>query len=123
MQAESPESPSPPPAEERFPAYPASWYLFCPVRQLRRGPVSKRILGRQLVAFRTGRGQLAVLDAHCAHLGADLGFGTVQGETLQCPFHHWRYGSDGLCVAGPDPADACPAPRLRSYPVEERHGF
>ncbi len=111
------------PAEERFPTHPASWYLFCELERLRHGPVSLRILGRQLVAFRTGSGRIAVLDARCSHLGADLGFGTVQGETLQCPFHQWRYGSDGLCVAGPDPADACSMPRLRSYPAEERHGY
>src|SRR5436305_11543529 len=123
MQAEASESPGRLPAAEQFPAYPASWYLFCRSRELRRGPISKRILGRQLMAFRTESGKIAVLDAHCAHLGADLGFGTVEQETIQCPFHHWRYGGDGLCVAGPDPADACPAPRLRSYPVEERHGY
>jgi len=123
VRAESAEHPDGPPAEERFPTHPASWYLFCESERLGRGPVSKRVLGRQLVAFRTESGKAAVLDARCAHLGADLGFGTVQGETLQCPFHHWRYGSDGRCVAGPDPADACPMPRLRSYPVEERHGY
>jgi nitrite reductase/ring-hydroxylating ferredoxin subunit len=122
MQAKGSESPGSLPAEEQFPAHPASWYLFCESEQLRRGPVSKRILGRQLVAFRTALGKVAVLDAHCAHLGADLGFGTVHGETLQCPFHHWRYGCDGLCVAGPDPDDG-PPPRLRSYPAEERHGY
>ena len=72
MQADSSESPGWLPAEERFPAYPASWYLFCPSEQLRRGPISKRILGRQLLAFRTESGRIAVLDAHCAHLGADL---------------------------------------------------
>lgn len=109
-------------AADSFPAYPASWYLFGPTKELLGGPVSKRILGRQLVAFRTERGTLAVMDAHCAHLGADLGYGTVKGETIQCPFHHWRYGSDGVCVSGPDPSDRCPSPRLQTYPVEERHG-
>lgn len=117
MLAESFRNPDRPPAAECFPAYPASWYLFCPSKQLRRGPVSKRILGRQLVAFRTERGNVAVMDAHCAHLGADLGHGTVEGETIQCPFHHWRYGCDGVCVAGSD------SYRLQTYPVEERHGY
>jgi nitrite reductase/ring-hydroxylating ferredoxin subunit len=75
-----------------------------------------------LVAFRTDGGTVALMDAHCAHLGADLGHGHVSGETLQCPFHHWRYGCDGVCVSGPDPADMSPPPRLPTYPVEERHG-
>jgi phenylpropionate dioxygenase-like ring-hydroxylating dioxygenase large terminal subunit len=109
------------PAADAFPAAPASWYLFGATEMLRRGPVSKRMLGRQLVAFRTASGMVAVMDAHCAHLGADLGHGTVQGETIQCPFHHWCFGADGRCVAGPDPAD--PSPRLRTYPAVERHGY
>lgn len=114
--------PGRPPAEELFPAWPASWYLFCPEKDLRRGPVSKRILGRRLVAFRTERGKVVVMDAHCAHLGADLGYGSVEGETIQCPFHHWRFGSDGFCVAGPDPAEMRRMPCLPTYPAVERHG-
>jgi hypothetical protein len=79
----------PAPAASAFPASPAAWYLFCPADDLRRGPVSKRLLSRHLVAFRTASGEFAVLEARCAHLGADLGCGEVVGETIQCPFHHW----------------------------------
>src|SRR5439155_18370363 len=71
-----------PPAEARFPAYPATWYLFGHRDELRRGPVSKDLLGRRLVAFRTGAGRAAVLDARCAHLGADLGRGRVVGDGI-----------------------------------------
>jgi aminopyrrolnitrin oxygenase len=123
LHAESPKKARPLPAAEHFPAYPAAWYLFGPTKQLRRGPVSKHALGRRLVAFRAAGGNVAVMEAHCAHLGADLGYGTVQGETIQCPFHHWRYGCDGVCVAGPNPADPGPSPRLQTYPAEERHGY
>jgi nitrite reductase/ring-hydroxylating ferredoxin subunit len=111
-----------PPAADEFPPYPASWYLFCESRRLREKPFSQRILGRQLVAYRRASGQVAVMDAHCAHLGADLGCGTVVGESIQCPFHHWRYRADGVCTSIPH-AEQIPAfARLRSYPVVERHG-
>ncbi len=114
--------PKAPPADA-FSAYPPSWYLFCESRQLLQGPLSKRILGRQLVAFRTASGRVALMDAHCTHLGADLGLGSVVGETIQCPFHNWRYGTDGVCTSIPNsshiPSFAC----LRTYPVEERHGY
>lgn len=122
MQGKSSTSLGPAPPADAFPAWPASWYLFCDSRQLREGPLSRRILGRQLVAFRTESGRVAVMDAHCAHLGADLGCGTVIGETIQCPFHHWRYGSDGVCTAIPDLAHIPPFARLQTYPAEERHG-
>src|SRR5690348_8332309 len=111
-----------PPPAEAFPAHPASWYRFGDSRELRRGPVSRRLLGRLLVAFRTASGRLAVMDGQCAHLGADLGFGDVVGETIQCPFHHWRYGCDGVRASIPDQAGTPPLARLRTYPTVERHG-
>jgi nitrite reductase/ring-hydroxylating ferredoxin subunit len=112
-----------PPSADAFPAYPASWYLFCESSQLKNKPFSQRILGRQLVAYRKGSGQVAVMDAQCAHLGADLGCGTVVGETIQCPFHHWRYAADGVCTSIPHAAQIPAFARLRTYPAEERHGY
>jgi phenylpropionate dioxygenase-like ring-hydroxylating dioxygenase large terminal subunit len=106
-----------------FPAHPASWYLFCHERELSRGPVSKPILGKRLVAFRTASGKVAVLDAHCSHLGADLGCGTVTGETVQCPFHHWQYAIDGQCTHIPALGRIPPFARQRSYPAVLRHGY
>jgi nitrite reductase/ring-hydroxylating ferredoxin subunit len=111
-----------PPAAEQFPEYPASWYLFCHASELTK-PVSKRMLGRQLVAFRTKSGNVSVLDAHCSHMGADLGCGKVVGESIQCPFHNWKYGADGVCNHIPN-ANQIPAfARQASYPAVERHGY
>jgi phenylpropionate dioxygenase-like ring-hydroxylating dioxygenase large terminal subunit len=111
------------PRPESFPQYPASWYLFCHSRDLARGPLTRRLLGRDLVAFRTASGRLAILDAHCSHLGADLGRGRVTGEAIQCPFHNWSYGTDGRCVAIPCASEIPSAARQRAYPVQERHGY
>lgn len=123
MQAESSSKSILPPAANEFPAYPASWYLFCESAQLAHKPFSRRILGRPLVAFRKASGQVSVMDAHCAHLGADLGCGTIVGETIQCPFHHWRYGADGVCTSIPHMAKIPAFARLQTYPVTERHGL
>jgi nitrite reductase/ring-hydroxylating ferredoxin subunit len=81
------------------------------------------VLGRQLVAFRAASGRVVVMDGHCAHLGADLGCGSVVGDTIECPFHHWRYGADGICTSVPNGAAVPPFARLRTYPAQERHGF
>src|SRR6185503_13217334 len=106
-----------------FPDYPASWYLFGHARELRRRPFSKRILGRQLVAFRTASGRISVLDAHCSHMGADLGCGQVVGESIQCPFHNWKYGADGRCTHIPGLKAPPTFAKQRNYPVVERHGY
>src|SRR5947209_2234386 len=112
----------PPPPADSFPTYPASWYLFCRSRDLRGKPLSRNLPGRRLVAFRTGSGRLAVLDARCAHLGADLGRGRVVGEVIRCPFHQWEYGVDGCCARIPAQADIPAFARQAAFPVSERHG-
>jgi nitrite reductase/ring-hydroxylating ferredoxin subunit len=112
------------PPANRFPANPASWYLFGPARDLRRGPVAKTMLGRSIVAFRTASGQLVVMDGRCAHLGADLGGGTVVGECVRCPFHNWEYDVDGCCTRIPGLSGAIPRfAQLTTYPAEERCGY
>lgn len=111
------------PAIGRFPEWPASWYLFGASGELARGPVSKTMLGRQLVAFRGESGALAVMDARCSHMGADLGCGRIEGDVLVCPYHNWSYGPDGVCTRVPG-VDAPPRfARQRTFPAVERHGY
>ena len=111
------------PGRADFVEYPASWYLFGPSRELRIGPVSRSILGRDLVAYRTEDGRVVVLDARCSHLGADLGKGRVVGNCIQCPFHSWRYGPDGRCRRIPQTERIPDTAKQRAYPAVERHGM
>ena len=113
----------PAPPIDSFPQWPASWYLFGANSELDRGPLSKLMLGRQMVAFRGANGQLTVMDSKCSHMGADLGCGRVEDNTLVCPYHGWRYGSDGSCVHTPGSETPPRFARQRTYPVVERHGY
>ena len=63
--------------------------------------------GRELVIFRTESGRACVLDAYCPHLGAHLGHGIheetggggrVEGESIVCPFHGWKFNGNGDCT-------------------------
>lgn len=111
------------PAPERFATYPASWYLFGESRELDRGPVSKAMLGRQWVAFRGRDGAVAVLDARCSHMGADLGCGHLEHGSIVCPYHNWAYGSDGICTRAPGVEQPPRFARQRVFPAVERHGY
>lgn len=103
--------------------YPAGWYGFRYSHELRPGRVLRaRYFGKELVAFRSEAGEAHVLDAHCAHLGAHLGDGRVQGELLECPFHGWRWDGAGGCAHVPFCDDAPARARVGSYPVLERNG-
>lgn len=94
-----------------------SWYRVCGSRDLPPGRVLRWDLpGRSFVLFR-GRedGQAHALAAHCAHMGTHLGHGTVVGDSLRCPLHHWAWSGDGACrtAAGI---------RQRAFPVAEQYG-
>ena len=110
------------PAVAGFPSHPAAWYYFCEEKALAKGPVGLRHWTRDLVAFRTESGEVAVLDAQCSHLGANLACGKVVGETIRCPFHHWAFGTDGICRKIPAATAIPPFARQISFPVMVRHG-
>jgi len=104
---------------------PTSWYAVAESADL--APRQVRALeyfGRQLVLFRTESGKAQVLDAYCPHLGAHLGIGgTVEGESLACPFHGWRFNKTGSCVDVPYAKRVPNGARARQYPTLERNGF
>jgi phenylpropionate dioxygenase-like ring-hydroxylating dioxygenase large terminal subunit len=113
------------PVRDRFilPPFPSGWFSLAGSDDLRAGDVRPlHRFGRDLVLFRTQAGQARVLDAACPHLGAHLGIGgTVEGNTLQCPFHGWRFDGAGRCVHAPL-AQNLPRASVRSWPVEEVNG-
>ena len=56
------------------PPIPNGWFQIAYSDELTPGTVMPlRYFGKDLVAFRTESGQVAVLDAFCPHLGAQIG--------------------------------------------------
>lgn len=57
------------------------------------------ILGENLVLFRTMSGVASLMDTYCPHMGANIAVGgRVLGECIQCPFHGWKFNTEGKCV-------------------------
>ncbi len=61
-------------------------------------PVRVRVMGEQLVAFRDSSGRVGLVDARCAHRGADLWFGRNEECGLRCVYHGWKFDATGQCV-------------------------
>ena len=77
-----------------------------------------------LVLWRDEEGTAHVQDAFCPHLGAHLGHGgTVDGCEVVCPFHGWKFDSDGCNTEIPYSDRTNKKARIRTYPVLERNGF
>lgn len=121
-----PDTPLPPrDAEFRgLPPLPWGWFVVGLSHELRPGEVKPvRYFDRDLVLWRSEGGLAQLWDAHCPHLGAHLGHGgTVLGETLRCPFHHFRFDARGQCVevAGCDRVP--PSAKATPWHVVEHNG-
>ncbi|HAD58813.1 MAG TPA: hypothetical protein DCG12_06190 [Planctomycetaceae bacterium] len=105
-----------------FSEFPASWYRLCSSDAVRGKPFARDVFDRRLVAYRDQTGDVVVMDAICSHLGADLGLGNVVGDCIECPFHGWKYGSDGRCREVPCATSPPDFAAQRVFPCEERHG-
>jgi nitrite reductase/ring-hydroxylating ferredoxin subunit len=114
----------PPPAEGEGGLFSQTWFPICLSDELPRGAVmGVDFLGGRVIAFRGTSGRSQVLSAYCVHLGADLSVGDVINDTIQCRFHHWQYGADGVCTAtgigDPVPRQA----RVFRFPTVEKYGL
>jgi nitrite reductase (NADH) small subunit/3-phenylpropionate/trans-cinnamate dioxygenase ferredoxin subunit len=71
--------------------------------------------GRTLAVFNVG-GRFYALDNECGHRGGPLGEGDLDGTTVVCPWHAWRWDvTTGGNVNNP-------AVKVGCYPVTEREG-
>jgi phenylpropionate dioxygenase-like ring-hydroxylating dioxygenase large terminal subunit len=92
-----------------------SWYLACASRALRAGRILRFELGAQPIALFRGRDTAVVhaIPGFCLHQGVDLGRGSVVGDRLRCPLHHWEYSDRCERIPGARP----------HYRVGERFGM
>ncbi len=119
---------------KRFPMpMPFGWFVVSYSDELAAGtskPV--RYFGQDLVLFRTESGKPALLEAYCPHLGAHLGYGihentgqggSVQGDSIVCPFHAWKFNPEGICTDVPYATNMPPKVQgkqcLKTFPVVE----
>ncbi len=72
-----------------------------------------RIMGEDFTLFRGESGAVYLVDFRCAHRGAQLSIGWVEGETVRCRYHGWRYDGTGRCVEQPGEGEGSFCERVR----------
>jgi len=122
---------TPPTAADCGPGRQTGWYLVGRAGDLTPGAQMRRLFMGQpvLIGRTTGRQVFAFRDV-CPHRLVPLSAGRqvqTDGETtVECPYHGWRFGTDGVCRRIPslmeedpyDPADF----RVQAYRVAEHVG-
>ena len=103
----------------------AWWWPVARVEDLGPQPVPVRLLGQSLVLWRSEAGTVSLFNDRCPHRGARLSMGCVRGESLQCPYHGWRFDGQGHCVGIPaQPGFIPPASSaVGRNAVREAHGL
>jgi phenylpropionate dioxygenase-like ring-hydroxylating dioxygenase large terminal subunit len=88
-------------------------------------PLRVKLLGEELIAFRTTSGAVGLIQNACPHRGASLFFGRNEEEGLRCVYHGWKFDTSGACVDMPsEPAESNfkSKVRARAYATRERGG-
>ena len=106
------------------PEFPMGWFSVSRSSELQVGEVKQvQAFDRELVLYRTRSGAPVLQDAYCPHLGANLAVGgRVVGESIRCPFHGWRFGSEGKCQEIPYCDEIPERARLRTWHTQEKNG-
>ncbi len=110
------------------------WYFGALSSELKPGQhLHRELLGRPILFGRDHQGRAYALRDICPHRGILLSQGEVQnhdGETqVECPYHGWRFRTDGSCAAIPsltgDQAEAMDLTKIRTraFPVHEDQGL
>ena len=105
------------------------WYLGAQSATLKPGRMRREmLLGEPVVISRKNNGTPFALRDICPHRGVPLSAGKIMPEgTVECPYHGWRFKSDGVCSLIPSLVDGqemdASKIRVRAYPVREQDGL
>ena len=113
--------------------FPRGWFIVAESSELDKGPMAVRYFGQDLALYRGESGKPVMLDAYCAHMGTHLTASTsamivkngeqIEGDSIRCPYHGWRYNADGDVDDIPYHDGPCPkSASIRSYPVVDNMG-
>jgi 3-ketosteroid 9alpha-monooxygenase subunit A len=103
--------------------YARGWHCLGLASDYTSKPVALDYFGTKLAAYRGEDGQVHILDGYCPHMGADLTLGCVEGNSLRCPFHSWRWGADGVCDDIPYAKRIPPKAVIKSWPTLEENNL
>lgn len=104
------------------------WLPVLPVSHLEEPggrPRRIRLLGEDLLAFRSRAGTVGLIGAFCPHRQAPLYFGRIEEDGVRCAYHGWKIGTNGACLEMPNvPEEHQFKEKLRhpGYPVVEKGG-
>jgi phenylpropionate dioxygenase-like ring-hydroxylating dioxygenase large terminal subunit len=104
------------------------WYVAGLASSLKPGGLRREMLcGEPVLLARSRDGQAFALRDICPHRAAPLSAGRILGDQVECPYHGWRFRTDGSCAQIPsvlqDQDIDVGRIRVASYPLREQDGL
>ncbi len=98
------------------------WFGVASSAATQEEPVAVRLLGNDLVLWRSPNGTVVAAPDRCTHSRRPLSKGTVDNGRLVCAKHGWTFGDEGRCVFKPSGLPIAESAHLKTYPCTERYG-
>ena len=74
------------------------WYILALENEVPNDrPIKRFLYDTPYVLFRDRNGKVAVLLDKCPHRGTQLSLGTLEQGEIRCPYHGWKFNSEGHC--------------------------
>lgn len=113
--------------------YPRGWFVIAEANEIDDGPIAITFFDKDFALYRGKSGRVVCLDAYCKHMGTHLAASNtahiaatgdlIEGDSIRCPYHAWRYSAEGDVDDIPYHDGPCPkSASLESYPVREVMG-
>ncbi|MBT8138581.1 MAG: Rieske (2Fe-2S) protein [Gammaproteobacteria bacterium] len=114
-------------------AYPRGWFIVAEASELDKGAIPVSFFGQDFALYRGESGRVVMLDAYCTHMGTHIAASSsamivqehnnLEGDSIRCPYHGWRFTAEGEVDDIPHIQGECPKVKgLKSYPVREVMG-
>ena len=72
------------------------WYPVAFTRELAEFPVKRvELLGEFFALWRSPSGRYGIVPEPCPHRKASMAYGVVEADGLRCPYHGWKFDTDG----------------------------
>jgi 3-ketosteroid 9alpha-monooxygenase subunit A len=113
--------------------FPRGWFMIATAEEVTSKPEPVRFFGQDMVLYRGKSGRVVLLNAYCPHMRVHIARNStsyivkdgeqMEGDSIRCPGHGWRFQPDGQCDDIPYstrgvPKSAC----IKSHTVVEKAG-
>lgn len=113
--------------------FPRGWFMIAEASELDQGPLALRFFGKDFALYRGDSGRVVLMDAYCPHMGTHLAASKsasivanneqIEGDSIRCPYHGWRFAPDGQADDIPYFDGPCPKGALiKTHRVVEALG-